>query len=322
VTAVFRSVRHEEGDLAAVVATHLGIPLTLVESGQGLLMDRLASEVPLPAPLDEPSLSDWRRLIGAAARASHVVLWGEGGDALHQTEAPSHVWKTMGLGAVGATLRYVIAHRRLPYLGMRLRERLGLVPRRRQPSIPPFMTDAARARLAALPPPDVLGRRGESPFAGVGIPMGHARLSTAVPLYMAPLLSPEITRERAELRCPFLDSRLLAFMATVPHIPWCQRKELPRRAYRRALPAEILRRPKTGVVGLHEQQVAAWQQHAAWKVDTQEITAWTDRRRLEEVLLGTDAFAVADAWRALQLEGWLVRRHEVLAARAPGLCTA
>jgi asparagine synthase (glutamine-hydrolysing) len=46
-----------------------------------------------------------------------------------------------------------------------------------------------------------------------------------------------------------VDLRLLRYMLAVPVVPWCRGKYLVRRAMRDALPAEVLRRPKSPLTG-------------------------------------------------------------------------
>lgn len=53
----------------------------------------------------------------------------------------------------------------------------------------------------------------------------------------------------AEVRYPFFDVRLVQYLLRLPTIPWCPEKTLLRVAMAGVLPSEVLRRPKTGVVG-------------------------------------------------------------------------
>ncbi len=50
-----------------------------------------------------------------------------------------------------------------------------------------------------------------------------------------------------ELRYPFVDVRLLSFLLRVPAMPWCRSKYFMRRAFRGALPRQVLRRQKSGI---------------------------------------------------------------------------
>ena len=54
---------------------------------------------------------------------------------------------------------------------------------------------------------------------------------------------------QSETRHPFLDLRLLQYMLALPAMPWCRNKLIIRRAMRKALPGEVLRRRKTAVRG-------------------------------------------------------------------------
>ena len=53
----------------------------------------------------------------------------------------------------------------------------------------------------------------------------------------------------AEARYPFLDLRLVRYVARLPGIPWGPEKSLMRVALRGMLPRDILRRPKAPVTG-------------------------------------------------------------------------
>jgi len=55
-----------------------------------------------------------------------------------------------------------------------------------------------------------------------------------------------------ELRCPFLDPRLIDLMMSLPALPWLFNKHLLRRSMANKLPQKVLRRPKTPLGNLYE----------------------------------------------------------------------
>ena len=59
---------------------------------------------------------------------------------------------------------------------------------------------------------------------------------------------PGVTGLPVEFRYPYLDIRMIRFLLSVPPVPWSRNKYLVRRSMRNHLPAEVLARPKTGLV--------------------------------------------------------------------------
>jgi len=52
-----------------------------------------------------------------------------------------------------------------------------------------------------------------------------------------------------DVRHPFLDVRLIEYLLAIPTEPWCVNKHILRRAMSDKLPAAVLNRPKTGLMG-------------------------------------------------------------------------
>ena len=57
------------------------------------------------------------------------------------------------------------------------------------------------------------------------------------------------TKLNLEVRHPFLDVRLIEYLLAIPPVPWCVNKHILRRAMSDKLPAAVLNRPKTGLMG-------------------------------------------------------------------------
>ena len=60
---------------------------------------------------------------------------------------------------------------------------------------------------------------------------------------------PGATKLNLELRHPFTDVRLVEYLLALPAVPWCVNKHILRLAMKDQLPAAVLNRPKTGLVG-------------------------------------------------------------------------
>ena len=311
--------------LAQNAAATLGIPFTRVSGDTHAALDHLSRGRRTPQPVDEPALSDWRALIGAAAEHSWVALYGEDGDALFQPPAwreLRQVRSTFGLMLDMA--RFTLAARRPPYFGMRLRERVGL---RTPPGPPPPPQWLRRPSQASADggEPDVLGHRPVPLEPHPTRPRVQERLWPAVAGYLAGTLAPELTGHRLELRCPLLDTRVIRFVVNVAPIPWCQGKELARAAYADMLPESIIRRPKRGVAGLDEALARDWHQHHAGDAMTAALCApldaWIDEEAWRRALQSRDARTVGEAWRVLQLASWLSGRTRAVPLRG-ATCTA
>ena len=57
------------------------------------------------------------------------------------------------------------------------------------------------------------------------------------------------TKLNLDVRHPFLDLRLIEYLLAIPAKPWCVNKHILRRAMSDKLPAAVLNRPKTGLMG-------------------------------------------------------------------------
>ena len=167
-------------------------------------------------------------------------------------------------------------------------------------------------------PPRLLGRNPTPLAPHQTRPEVQSRLSGGVARYLSGILTPEVTGHRLELRCPLLDSRVIRFVMNVASIPWCQRKQLPRRVYAGVLPASIVTAPKRGIAGLDEVLVRDWQQRRAGAPDFS-VPAMLDDLIVAEDwrrdLLSGDARTVGKAWRVLELDGWLTSAQQTAAVQ-------
>ena len=311
-----RYVDDLELPFARAAAGHLALPLTVLDADKHIPWVVNPADPPLAAPLDEPILADWRDALACAARHSTVALYGEDGDVLLRPPG----WPALRAGAsvpaiALAAARYAVSAKRKPYLGLRLRERLGVA----QPAglrLPAWLRVDAPFEHGGQPP--VLGRAAEKLPRHPSRPETQSLLtSTTMARTFAATIAPETTRRRIELRFPILDTRVIQLVVSVPAIPWCQHKTLPRRAYRGRLPAPVLDRPKTPLRGFNAALVAAWRRGTSGRVQPPgpALTRWIDVDEWTRTLQSGSADEVMAAWRVSVLDTWLAgRRRQTLGA--------
>ena len=204
----------------------------------------------------EPSSTPWQALayqgycqqISAYAR---VFLYGEGPDnALHFEWWPYVSYMARNrhyarlLRDVCATM---VSQRRPPYWG-RISRKLKHLGSQDQPeyaSFPGWLAPSVKSRLQ-------LSARWEqilNPAQSIHPvrPKGYASLNTPLWQTVFERNDSGVTTAAFEVRCPFIDVRLLRFLLAVPPLPWCRSKYLIRRAMRGALPKPVLQRTKSGV---------------------------------------------------------------------------
>ena len=303
-----RYMADDELRYTRAAAERLDLPLVVIDADRyDAWHPRGACPAP-PEPLDEPMLADWRDAVACAAGYGTVALYGEDGDALFRPPGWRALREAGSMASIAlAAARYVASEKRRPYLGLRWRERLGL-RRPRRSITPSWLTGDARAVLAFDEGATVLGHAPEPLPPHPTRPETQARLtSTTYCRDFASTIAPDVTRQRVELRFPLFDTRLVRLVVSLPAIPWCQHKALPRRAYRGRLPQEVLDRPKTSLHGFNEALVAAWRQSSGGTppILNGKLAAWIDRDEWVRTLREGRFEAVMAAWRVLALDTWI-----------------
>ena len=306
-----RYIEDIELPFTRAAAEHLGLPLTVLDADKHDPWRVDPADPPLASPLDEPMLADWRDALAVAASHGTVSLYGEDGDALLRPPGWQGLRHADSCAAVGlAAARYALSERRRPYLGLRWRERLGLVraPRHEPPG---WLTSKARMILDSDERNTVLGLAPEPLPPHPTRPEAQRILTaTTISRVFAATIAPETTRRAIELRFPLLDTRLMRLVVSVPAIPWCQHKTLPRRAYRGRLPAAVLERPKTPLSGFNEAFVAEWRRGNGGRLTTpaSPIDDWVDLREWVGAIEAGEPETVMAAWRVSVLDRWLAAR--------------
>jgi asparagine synthase (glutamine-hydrolysing) len=297
----------DEVPCAALTCRALKIPLTVVPGDAAEPLDADWHGPLTPEPYDEPSLTDWRTLIQAAAAHAPVTLNGEDGDALF---APPVRAQLLANGGVLTTLRGAVVHaatsRTIPAIGLRDPPRppgaeiitwLG-------PGSQPASGDGPRRVCGFVPTP---------PPPHPTRPRTGRRLSAQNLRYFAATLAPEATGAATDITLPLMDRRVIEWVFAAPPIPWCQQKRLARVAYRHLLPDAICRRPKQAVDGFFERAVASWRPRAAGEARVpRALASFVDEREWRRVIEHGRADAVVAAWRVLTLGAWLARTGATL----------
>lgn len=307
--------RDEEGRYAGLVADSLGMAMETTRADDYGLFEPVADARMLAAhPVDNPTLAMLYDILQSAATACAVLLDGHGGD--HGLAPSRSYWayllRTARLGQIAVKLGgYVANHRQLPPLYIRsgLRRRLGHVPKR---EYPPWISPGLEARLGlcarwhehspeALEPtsvkPDARDRYLSSPQIQRRFEQVH----------------PGVTGFPIEVRFPWFDVRLVSFLLSVPPVPWCINKELPRRAMRGVLPEAVRRRPKAPLRGdpigarLQQGDSTLWK---ATLFGAPHIEAYVDRATAQQMVQDLDAHAPRRSYlitRPISLAQWLER---------------
>jgi asparagine synthase (glutamine-hydrolysing) len=303
----------DEVRLAAEAAAHLGIETSIVDADEQVALEAERSGQTSAVLADEPGLANWRRGLERAAQFSSLALYGEDGDALLAPPGGAALLDAQGLGSVAlAAVKLIASEGEAPYLGLRLRERIGWAPSPRvEPT--PWLTRTARDLVAQPEDASVLGARADPLEFGPEGGRTWERLLRNVPRDFAVSLSPDVTRQRLEVTLPLMDTRVIRYVLSIPPVPWCHHKRVAREAFAGRLPASILDRPKTSVPGAHEALVGSWRERyedVARDPQTASHVAhrgWIDAATWRHTIAHGSAQAAMAAWRVLILDAWLRR---------------
>ncbi len=311
VTFRYRAINLDDDvAMATAVAARLAIPLDVVDADALEALEAERNRSGAATLVDEPGLSNWRAGLAHAARFSTLAIYGEDGDALFAPPGGAALLEAQSIRSVmAATVRLVAADRELPYLGLHLRERLGLWSAA-APLAMTWLTPDAHRAIEGSEDDTVMGQRPQPMEGRPADRRTWLRLLKNVPCDFAVSLSPDVTRQRLALTLPLMDSRVIAYVKSVPPIPWCHRKRLARAAFAERLPAAVLRRPKTPLSGDRDALVRAWRRkHGGEDATLRGVTAtgWVDSRLLKEALDCGSPEATMAAWRVLMLDAWLAR---------------
>jgi len=237
-----------EAEYARMVASHLGMPIVEQAGDKYALFERyeqpvLVTQEPSAIALLAAQYDTFSRIAKSGAR---VLLTGQGGDAVLGGASPGSSesrWPAYALQRLVEMYRHVRLTGTLRGSGLRsaLLAALGRSPS----SLPDFpdWIDADFARRTDLH--DRWQTRWKIMGAGIGI-----ERELGIPWLASVFESYEVLRMPLVVRHPFFDLRLVDFLVHLPH-HMTFGKRILRDAMRGKLPEEILRRPKTGLLGDH-----------------------------------------------------------------------
>ncbi|MDQ8165370.1 MAG: asparagine synthase-related protein, partial [Gemmatimonadota bacterium] len=292
-------VPNDDVRLARLVASRLGMPHDVSADIPQALEHLTDSTFHPPEPLDEPEYAAWRRLMARVAKHERAMIFGEDGDALF---APPSLLRTLRRWPAGAVLgrfmRQWLSSGRRPHLGVNWRARLAAVRAPRWKPVP-WLRDAFTEVAAAVREPD----HGTHPYR----PEVQRFLLGTIWQSVHEVFSPAYSGADVEMRWPLLDLRVLEFALAIPPIPWCQHKELTRRAFRDELPVEVLGRPKTTLGGYGTAKVKQWRHATAARTPPfmDRTLEYIDTSRVTAALADGAPDDIFAAWRVLALDSWL-----------------
>lgn len=296
-------IKNDEARLAAMVAAQLGVTHH-VHDGWGVPLEHLDDGSPtLPEPCDAPLFSVYRRTAADMAAVSTSVFIGEDGDALFMPPSLLTMVRTWGLLDVARwTAQYVAERRQAPHTGLWLRRRLRALRSPSSQAMAVCLLPAVAARTA--------GQHPSVPSCHPSRPEAVRALTNSAWQSAIEVWRPAATGAAMEVLWPLTDARLLAFVFSIPPIPWCQRKELTRAVFAGELPPEVTRRPKSPVRG--DRQVIARLGFTVVSrkklVAIESLGQYIDTGRFLAKMRSSIPDDLPIVLRVLQLDSWLSRR--------------
>jgi len=313
VTVLYDSIHNsDERYFTELVTQHLKLPTQYIDGGKYAFMSPPV-QTTRPLELYQPQL--WLDVDHQASSLSRVMLKGDAGDNLLVSYS---IWETLKDVGPLSLLAF-----RLPSTIYRLKALYGAYPP---------LGSGLRAKLnrlsgkkssrAMLPYPAWLNPEFEtrldlkqrwSDWQSWQPPCSYPRYSK---LYQS-LLRPDWNADdyymhtsftQPEKRDPFLDLRLVEFVASLPALPWLFNKHILRNCMQGQLPEEVTRRRKTLLGNIHtsliKQAGSKW--NDGWQSNS-ELDQFIDRRKIppfDETLQG-----VGESYTSLRpylLKNWIL----------------
>lgn len=249
ITTVWNELFHdEEGRYAELAAKAYGIPIEFHVADRCEPFERWDDpRVRGLEPTDEPCSAPFFDFIRRIAATSRVVLTGEGGDPVLYA---SHDYffrllkRVRWIRFMTEAAGYALTRRRRPPLCVRSQLRLALGGTPPMPDYPTWIDPDLDQRLG-------LRERWREIYVPSGPPRHPFRneawriLDSASWSRTFEAADAGATGHPVEWLSPYLDTRLVEFLFTIPPMPHFANKDLVREALRGWLPEEIRQRPKT-----------------------------------------------------------------------------
>lgn len=253
-TCVFDSLfADEERHFADLAAQSLGVPVHYLAADDYPLFGLWRGRVqPLPEPVDEPLAAVYIDQAKQMAENCRVALTGWDGDALlsegpngqggpcHRATATVRRAARLAGGALSA--------RQWPRLNLRARLARALFGPPEEAFGGPVWLNAELVRRLDLP---ARWRILQSTRRSRGQAHKEAYRVLTSPMLTSLLerYDPGVTGIPVEARHPLLDVRVVAYVLSLPVVPWCIDKKLLRVAMRHRLPDAVRLRPKSPLAG-------------------------------------------------------------------------
>ena len=288
VTAGYQSMFvDEERHYASEAATSLGISWEFLAADQYTLFERWSDpRCRGLEPTDTPMRAAFIDLMARLAVHSRVLLTGQAGDSVLYT---SHGYfvdllrRGRVLRAAMEAASYALTRRRRPPLLLRSQALRGLRLRSDQPSFPTWIrgdfarTQDLRARWGSF---WAWRRRSLHPWRP------EAALFTQQSMWPNAFESYDFawTGSHLELTVPFLDTRLVEFLFTLPPMPHFADKDILRQAMKGRLPEKVRTRAKAPLAADPVQLLFRQADPQRWEGRLESIEAYADPRILQSVV--------------------------------------
>jgi asparagine synthase (glutamine-hydrolysing) len=301
----------EERHYTGIVSQSLQIPVEFLPIDDYELYERWdlpAHNLPEPSnwPMRAVSLDQFRQ----AQAYDRVILAGNGGDeALWPSpQYLSGLLRNLRLWRLGVdSIRFASTFHRIPRWGIRstLRRVPGASPK---PELPfPVWLDPGFSKRLDLPARFQQFNSPSSPLHPTR-PEAYRLLAMASVPILFEQSDPGTTLIPAEVRYPYYDVELLAFLLAVPPIPWFFEKHLLRMAMRGRLPDEIRLRPKTPVLAdpVMVRLRRSNGRGADFFLPAPELTRYVSPASIPQLLGEQDVNRLWTNLRPLSLNQWLI----------------
>jgi asparagine synthase (glutamine-hydrolysing) len=308
-----RLIPHEEKHYAGLVAQALHLPVQFINGDNCRLFDTYddpAYRTPEPShfPMGFRNANPFEHI----AQFSRTALSGFGGDPALACLLSAHVrrlYKERRLGRMASdAAAFFMAEGRFSRLYLRTRFRRWFPKQAADSGLPPWLRPEFVSRLRLRERREALSADEQENHSAR--PEAYASVAS---LYWTNNFEPQdpaVIGSNVESCHPFFDLRVLAFLLSLPALPWCSDKELLRQAGRGVLPDAVRLRKKSPlirdpIVALLEKPESAW-------VDSFEAIPELDPYVRRESVPPVHRIAnPGEAWihlKPLSLNLWLQRR--------------
>ena len=297
---------------AALVSQRLNMPNEVISADEYETVESWEDRaLQTPEPINRTVRAMRLDAMRRAAEHGRVLLSGYGADPVLYPSSGHFIGlaKKLRLGRMVSDVwgYWHLVGRRPPlYIGTYLRQKLGMLnPRAPYPTwLNPTFADRlglqARWQQVERKPLPAHLERAEA----------HAFLADPMWQHRFVNLDAGATQIPLEMRHPFFDVRLIAYLLRLPPVPWFVHKYLLRSAMHGVLPEAIRTRPKSSFP-IGKEELPTREQVQAWALDlekTPAIAAWVDvdeYRSLADRLPHTDPYAADSISRPPSFARWL-----------------